>query len=92
MKTIEEIKLEILESNPSRKYIINDEEIDQTEAEFQEALENRAKMEYEQALAKEAMRQERLLKIGAYKKLGLTNDEITALLSLKPDEAQDLLA
>jgi hypothetical protein len=92
MKTIEEIKLEILESNPSRKYIINDEEIDQTEAEFQEALENRAKMEYEQALAKEAMRQERLLKIGAYKKLGLTNEEITALLSLKPDEAQDLLA
>jgi hypothetical protein len=92
MKTIEEIKLEILESNPSRKYIINDEEIEQTETEFQEALENRAKMEYEQALAKEAMRQERLLKIGAYKKLGLTNDEITALLSLKPDEAQDLLA
>ena len=92
MKTIEEIKLEILESNPSRKYIINDEEIEQTETEFQEALENRAKMEYEQALAKKAMRQERLLKIGAYKKLGLTNDEITALLSLKPDEAQDLLA
>ena len=92
MKSIEEIKLDILESNPSRKYIINDEEFEQTEAEFQEALENRAKMEYEQALAKEAMRQERLLKIGAFKKLGLTNEEITALLSLKPDEAQDLLA
>ena len=92
MKTLEQIKADILATNPSRKYIINDQEFEQTEAEFQEAVENRAKMEYEQALAIEALRQERLLKIGAYKKLGLTNEEITALLSLNLDEAEDLLA
>lgn len=92
MKTLEQIKADILASNPSRKYIINDEEFEQTESEFQEAVENRAKMEYEQALAIEALRQERLVKIGAYKKLGLTNEEITALLSLNLDEAEDLLA
>lgn len=91
MKTLEQIKADILATNPSRKYIINDEQFEQTEAEFQEAVENRAKMEYEQALAIEALRQERLIKIGAYKKLGLTNEEITALLSLNLDEAEDLL-
>ena len=92
MKTLEQLKADILATNPSRRYIINDQEFEQTEAEFQEAVENRAKMEYEQALAIEALRQERLLKIGAYKKLGLTNEEITALLSLNLDEAEDLLA
>jgi hypothetical protein len=92
MKTLQQIKEDILATNPSRKYIFNDEEFEQTEAEFQEAVENRAKMEYEQALATETLRQDRLLKVAAYKKLGLTNEEITALLSLNLDEAQDLLA
>lgn len=92
MKTLEQIKADILAANPSRKYIINDEEFEQTDKEFQEAVENRAKMEYEQALAIEALRQERLVKIGAYKKLGLTNEEITVLLALNPDEAEDLLS
>jgi hypothetical protein len=91
MKTLEQIKTDILASNPSRKYIINNEEFEQTELEFQEAVENRAKMEYEQALAIEALRQERLLKIGAYKKLGLTNEEIIALLGLTEEEAKLLL-
>jgi len=90
MKTIQQIKADILASNPSRKYIINDEEFEQTELEFQEAVENRAKMEYEQAVALEALRQERLIKISAYKKLGLTNEEITALLALNSDEALGL--
>jgi len=91
MKTLQQIKADILASNPSRKYIINDEEFEQTESEFQEAVENRAKMEYQQALAIEALRQERLVKIGAYKKLGLTNEEIKALLGLTDEEAEELL-
>ena len=92
MKTLEQIKADILASNPSRKYVINNQEFEQTESEFQEAVENRAKMEYEQSLAIEALHKERLVKIGAYKKLGLTNEEITALLALNSDEAEDLLA
>lgn len=91
MKTLEQIKADILATNPSRKYILNDEEFEQTDAEFQEAVENRAKMEYEQALAIEALRQDCRIKIGAYKKLGLTDEEIIALLSLNPDQAEDLL-
>ena len=87
MKTLEQIKEELLTSNPSRIYIVNDEEFEQTNAEFDEAIENKAKMllaQQEYEIAKEAEKQ---AKISAYQKLGLTEAEIEALLpSPKPLE------
>ena len=87
MKTLEQIKEELLASNPSRIYIVNDEEFEQSDAEFNEAIENKAKMllaQQEYEIAKEAEKQ---AKISAYQKLGLTEAEIEALLpSPKPLE------
>ena len=80
MKTLEQIKEELLAENPSRIYIVNDEEFEQTDAEFNEAIENKAKMllvQQEYEIAKEAERQ---AKISAYQKMGLTEAEIEALL------------
>jgi hypothetical protein len=42
MKTIEQIKTEILASNPSKKYILNGEEFEQTLEEFEIAVHARA--------------------------------------------------
>ena len=91
MRTIEQIKADILASNPSRKYIINDEEFEQTDAEFNEAVEKRAQMEFEQEQYAEEVRQSKLLKISGYRKLGLTDAEIKALLGLTDEEAEELL-
>lgn len=91
MRTIEQIKADILAGNPSRKYIINDEEFEQTDAEFEEAVQKRAEMEYEQQVHLEKIRQEKLAKISGYRKLGLTDAEITALLGLTEEEATELL-
>ena len=91
MRTIEQIKADILAANPSRKYIINDEEFEQTDAEFEEAVQKRAEMEYEQQVYLEKIRQEKLAKISGYRKLGLTDAEITALLGLTEEEATELL-
>ncbi len=91
MRTIEQIKADILAGNPSRKYIINDEEFEQTDAEFEEAVQKRAEMEYEQQVYLENIRQEKLTKILGYRKLSLTDAEITALLGLTEEEATELL-
>jgi len=83
MKTLNEIKAEILATNPSRTYSINDEEFEQTEAEFQEAVTKRAQMEFEQLQAIEAKKAEYAIKVSAYEKLGLSQEEIDALLPKK---------
>lgn len=80
MKTLEEIKEELLAENPSRIYVVNDEEFEQSDEEFDKAIENKAKMllvQQDYEIAKEAERQ---AKISAYHKLGLTEAEIEALL------------
>jgi len=78
MKTKEEIKNDILATNPSRKYIINDEEFEMSDDEFNDALDKRVDMEFEQ--------QNRLAEITAAKsaileKLGITEEEARLLLS-----------
>jgi len=50
MKTIEQIKADILATNPSHIYEINGEQFEQTDAEFNDAVDKRAEMEYEQLL------------------------------------------
>lgn len=79
MKSIEEIKAEILASNPSRIYIINGEEFEQTDAEFQDAVQKKAEMVFEQnailaeTAAKKAAAEAKLAA------LGLSTDDLKAL-------------
>jgi hypothetical protein len=86
IKTIEELKAEIIASNPSRKYIINDEEFTQTDAEFEDAVQKRAEYEHS-ILLKQAEQQEKEAALAAQKAaaeaklaaLGLTADDLKAL-------------
>jgi hypothetical protein len=91
MRTLEQIKTDILASNPSRKYIINGEEFEQTNAEFEEAVEKRAQMEYEQEQHIAALKAIKEAKVSGYQKLGLSDAEIIAIVGLTEDEAQLLL-
>lgn len=79
MKTIEEIKADILTTNPSRKYIINDEEIEQTDLEFQEAVQKRAEMEYEQQLKAKEIADAKATTLAKLAALGLEPDDLKAL-------------
>jgi len=87
MKTLQEIKAELLAENHSRQYELNGEVFNLTDGEFNEAIANKAEMilaQEQYAAEKEAIRQ---AKISAYQKLGLTEAEIEALLpSPKPAE------
>lgn len=80
MKTLQEIKADILASNPNRIYVINGEEIEMTDSQFNDAINDRAKMELEQLEFEAAEEAAKALKISGYQKLGLTADEISALL------------
>lgn len=91
MRTIEQIKADILASNPSRKYILNNEEFEQTDAEFQEAVQKRAEMEFEQEQHLAALKAAKEAKVSGYQKLGLSDAEIVAILGLTEDEAEALL-
>jgi len=86
MKTIEQIKNEILASNPSRTYFINGEGFEQTDTEFDEAITNRAKMEYEilifqeeQELLAEKVETAKAAAEAKLAALGLTADDLKAL-------------
>lgn len=92
MKTIEEIKTEILASNPSKIYIFNEEEFEQTNDEFNDAVQKRAEMEYVQQIYLEELKNSKLIKISAYRKLNLEDAEIIALMSLTAEEATLLLS
>jgi hypothetical protein len=86
MKTIEQIKNDILASNPSRTYFVNGEAFEQTDAEFNQAISNKAKIEYEILVYENEQKQSELEK--ANKKasaeaklvaLGLDADDLKAL-------------
>lgn len=92
MKTIEEIKADILASNPSRTYVLNDETFEQTDAEFDEAVEKRAEMEYDQQLFLAEQQANKAAKVSGYRKLGLSDAEILAIVGLTQEELESLLA
>jgi hypothetical protein len=88
MRTLEEIKKELLAENHSRIATINNLEIELSEAEFIESINKKAEMVFVQekeAAEKEAIKQ---AKISAYTKLGLTADEIAALLDDNKSNSQ----
>jgi hypothetical protein len=92
MKTLQEIKAEIIASNPSRRYEINGEILEQTDDEFATAIEARAEMELAQLKYAEELKLVRKAKVSGYKKLGLSDDEIIAIVGLSDDEAKILLS
>ncbi len=86
MKTLEQIKAEIIASNPARVYVINGEKFEQTDAEFNDAIQKRAEMEYEILLLEttkaQAEAEAAVKKAAAQAKLaalGLTPDDLQAL-------------
>ncbi len=90
MKTIEEIKNDILATNPSRIFTFNGEETEISDEEFAKAVQDRAEMEYAQQVHLEEVKQKQLAKISGYQKLGLDNSEIVAIMGLTSDDAQAL--
>lgn len=80
MKTLEEIKAELMALKPSRIYEINGVEHQLLDAEFDKAVNDRAQMVLEQLQFEAAQEADKALKISGYQKLGLTADEIKALL------------
>jgi len=79
METKEQIKARIVTSNPSRQYVINDEVFEQTDAEFDEAVEKRAQMEYEQQLKAKEISDAKAAAEAKLAALGLTSDDLKAL-------------
>ena len=62
MKTVEQIKTDILATNPSRIFTSNDVEIEMSDEEFAKAVQDRAEMEYAQQVHLEEVKQSKLLK------------------------------
>jgi hypothetical protein len=91
MKTIAEIKTDILNLNPSRTHTFNGETFEQTEEEFQEAVQKRAEMEYEQQVFLAEQKAKKQTKVSGYQKLGLSNEEIIAIVGLSEDEVTEFL-
>ena len=79
MKTLEEIKAEILASNPSRKYYINDEEFEQTDAEFEDAVNLKAERNFAALKAKAETEAKKAAAEAKLAALGLTTDDLKAL-------------
>jgi hypothetical protein len=77
MKTLEEIKAEILASNPSRFYILNGEQFEQTEEEFADAINKRAQMIFEQ---NQNLADSSAAKTALLERLGITEEEARLLL------------
>jgi hypothetical protein len=91
MKTLEEIKNDLIASNPSTIYTFNGEEFQMSKEEIDKAIQDRAQMEYNQQVYLEELKQAQLSKVAAYHKLGLENSEIIAIMSLTEEQAQLLL-
>jgi lipoate-protein ligase A len=79
METLEQIKTRILTSNPSRIAVINFEEVEITDAEFNDAVEKRAQMEYEQQLKTKEIADAKAAAEAKLAALGLTADDLKAL-------------
>jgi len=90
MKTVEQIKSDILATNPSRIFTQNDEQIEMSDDEFAKAVQDRAEMEYAQQVHLEEVKQKQLAKISGYRKLGLDDAEIVAIMALTAEDAQAL--
>ena len=78
MKSLNEIKAEILAENPSRQYEINGEVFEMTDAEFDKAVTDKAQMVFQQntELAELQAQRQALLD-----KLGITAEEAKLLLA-----------
>ena len=79
METIQEIRAKIIASNPSRVSTINLEEVELSDAEFNDAVEKRAKMEYEQQLKAKEIADAKAAAEAKLAALGLTADDLKAL-------------
>jgi hypothetical protein len=90
MKTLEEIKNDLIAQNHSTIYTFNDEQIQMTESEIEKAIQDRAEMEYAQQVHFEELKNAKLAKISAYRKLGLEDAEIVAIMGLTADDAEAL--
>jgi hypothetical protein len=80
MKTLQEIKNEILATNPEQTYTLNDEILPLSDEDFAHSIDERAKMVLEQWIYEENQANIKALKISAYEKLGITADEAALLL------------
>ena len=80
MKTLKEIKDDILAANPEQTYSVNGESFDLSDEDFAKSIDERAKMVLEQLKNEEIEANLKALKISAYEKLGLTEQEIAALI------------
>lgn len=79
MKTINEIKADILATNPSKIYKINDQEFQQTDVEFEESIQKRAEMEFEQQSIINQMQESKAAAEAKLAALGLTAEDLKAL-------------
>jgi hypothetical protein len=78
MKTLEEIKAEIIASNPSRIYVLNGEQFEQSEEEFLDAVNKRAEMIFEQ---NQNLADSSAAKTALLERLGITEEEARLLLA-----------
>jgi uncharacterized protein YjbI with pentapeptide repeats len=79
METKEQIKARILVSNPSRLSTINFQEVELTDAEFNDAIEKRAEMEYEQQLKAKEVEEAKAAALAKLEALGLNEADLKAL-------------
>jgi hypothetical protein len=80
MKTLQQIKNEILATNPEQTYTLNDEILPLSDEDFAYSIDERAKMVLDQLIYEENEANIKAIKISGYEKLGLTEQEITALV------------
>lgn len=80
METLQEIKARIIISNPSRVATINLEEVELSDAEFNDAVEKRAEMEYEQQLKAKEIADAKAAAEAKLAALGFTSDDLKTLL------------
>ena len=90
MKTFEQIKNDIIASNPSPIYTFNGEEIQMSKEEIDKAIQDRAEMEYAQQIYLEELKNAKLAKIFAYRKLALEDSEIATVMGMTIDDLRKL--
>jgi hypothetical protein len=62
-----------------------------SESEIEKAINDRAQMEYDQQVYREELKNAKLAKIAAYRKLSLEDAEIASVMGLTQEEAASLL-
>jgi lipoate-protein ligase A len=79
METKEQIKARIINSNPSRISTVNYQEIELSDDEFNDAVEKRAEMEYEQQLKAKEVEEAKAAALAKLEALGLNEADLKAL-------------